>query len=1055
MKDNNLPEEWMEVFQNPGKEYRGTPFWSWNTKLDQEVLDWQITQFKEMGMGGFYIHTRVGLDTEYLGEAYLDCVKKSVAIAKEKGLYACLYDEDRWPSGYGGGKVTMHREYRSKNLLITPFKKGTKVYDNRNFDSMASPSPQGNGSFVAAYDVKLNEDGTLFGYERCEEGAVSRKGYQRWHVYLETAHDSPWFNNQSYVDSLNPEAVRCFLNETHEIYNQAVGPEFAKTIPSIFTDEPQFGKKRCLGTAFTEEEVMLPYTEGFAEGYQQTYGTDLLDHIPELLWELPGGAVSEHRYQYHAYVAERFAQSYCGQVGAWCRKHGISLAGHMMEEPTLQSQTQALGEVMRNLREFDLPGIDMLCDAHEYTTAKQAQSICHQYGKKGVVSELYGVTNWDFDFRGHKLQGDWQAALGVTHRVHHLNWMSMGGEAKRDYPAAIGFQSPWYREYSRLETHFARVNTALRRGKPVVKIGVIHPVESYWILYGPNEQTGLRRQELDDRFQALTEWLLFHNLDFDFLSESLLPGAWDGRRVGEMEYDVILVPGCLTLRNTTLSVLKEFHKRGKTILFMGKIPRFVDARVDNAVSVFAKNCKQIEFARADLLEALEEYRLVDIRYYGEKHLKKPNHKKNWNGACPEKYLYQMRQEGTARWLFIAQGRRDKNPNLILPDDVKIELAGTWKITEWDTAGGTVQKKDADVRNGKTICYHRFYAHDSLLLRLEPSEETCKEEKPCEYTEQTTAEPKWESMDLFCAQAEILREEPNVMILDMPEYQCGQGQWEGPDEILRIDNKLREKLGMPLRMAALAQPWTREANPAGCQLKLKYRFICEEELSNIRFAMEHLECACIMLDGTELEKEAERYYVDPCIRAVRLPLLTKGAHELVLEIAFTENVNLESCYLTGEFDVDVHGSNVVLRKVRQAYNWAGLTGQGMPFYGGNAIYRARVELDPGIYSLQVSKYRAPLLKIIIDGVEAGTIIGAPYQVEFELKTAGSHVIDIKSFGSRINTFGALHNCDEHEIYFDPNAWRTTGDSWSYEYQLKPAGILKAPVLWKRQDIQREE
>ena len=31
---------------------------------------------------------------------------------------------------------------------------------------------------------------------------------------------------------------------------------------------------------------------------------------------------------------------------------------------------------------FQIPGIDMLCDRRELTTAKQAQSIVHQYGKK-------------------------------------------------------------------------------------------------------------------------------------------------------------------------------------------------------------------------------------------------------------------------------------------------------------------------------------------------------------------------------------------------------------------------------------------------------------------------------------------------------------------------------------------------------------------------------------------------------------------------------------------------------------------------------------------------
>ena len=161
-----------------------------------------------------------------------------------------------------------------------------------------------------------------------------------------------------------------------------------------------------------------------------------------------------------------------------------------MEEPTLLSQSYAIGETMRHYRSFQLPGIDMLCDATEYTTAKQAQSAAHQYGREGVLSELYGVTNWVFDFRGHKFQGDWQAALGVTVRVHHLSWVSMAGESKRDYPATINYQSPWYKVFH-VEDHFARLNTALTR-KPVVKVGVVHPVESYWLHLGPEDTTSER-----------------------------------------------------------------------------------------------------------------------------------------------------------------------------------------------------------------------------------------------------------------------------------------------------------------------------------------------------------------------------------------------------------------------------------------------------------------------------------------------------------------------------------------------------------------------------------
>lgn len=53
-------------FQNPGSCYRGAPFWSWNCLITREMIDEQIGYFKEMGMGGFHIHVRVGLKNRYL-----------------------------------------------------------------------------------------------------------------------------------------------------------------------------------------------------------------------------------------------------------------------------------------------------------------------------------------------------------------------------------------------------------------------------------------------------------------------------------------------------------------------------------------------------------------------------------------------------------------------------------------------------------------------------------------------------------------------------------------------------------------------------------------------------------------------------------------------------------------------------------------------------------------------------------------------------------------------------------------------------------------------------
>ena len=151
----------------------------------------------------------------------------------------------------------------------------------------------------------------------------------------------------------------------------------------------------------------------------------------------------------------------------------------------------------------------------------QAQSAVHQYGCEGMLSELYGVTNWNFDFRGHDLAGDWQAA--GSHGACPSSYLDIHGRGgPKEYPASIGYQSPWYEEYCDIENYFARLNTALTRGKPVVRVGVIHPIESYWLYWGPRQQTQGIREEMDENFKKLTQWLLFGLIDFDFYMRSSL-----------------------------------------------------------------------------------------------------------------------------------------------------------------------------------------------------------------------------------------------------------------------------------------------------------------------------------------------------------------------------------------------------------------------------------------------------------------------------------------------------------------------------------------------------
>ncbi|MCQ2396133.1 MAG: hypothetical protein MJ106_00345, partial [Lentisphaeria bacterium] len=689
-KDQN--ESFETLFKAPGALYRDTPFWAWNCHLEEKQLREQIGIFQEMGMGGFHMHSRTGMGTPYLTEEFFDRVKECVDEAKKRGMLAWLYDEDRWPSGAAGGIVTKNPAMRARYLKI----------EFKQLDIEPNAALDNSGTFLESYLVKLDENGCLGDYKRCSKDAAVPAGYKKIWCYLFVAQNSEWYNDQAYVDTLNPKAIREFVRVTHDAYHAHVGEEFGKTVPAIFTDEPQFEAKRPLHFAAQENRIILPYTNDFPETYRKAYSCDFFDTLPELIWELPNGQYSLARYRYHDHVCERFTSAFSDTVGAWCSAHGIRSTGHMMQEPTLYSQTGWLGEAMRSYRGFLLPGIDTLCDCKELSTAKQAQSASRQFGRGGVLSELDGVTDWDFDFAGHKCHGDWQAALGVTVRVPHLSWVSMAGEAKRDYPGSISYQAPWYKKYNVITDHFARVATAMTRGKARCQVAVVHPIESYWLLWGPSDQTATAREQAEENFANLFNWLLHGLIDFDLLSESLLPiqnvHVENGMLcVGEMKYKTIVVPPTITLRSSTLDIIDKFRAEGGDVIFAGDVATLCDAEPSSRPAETAAKCRRTPYARAALLQALEESRDLKIIH-------------SILGGNIGGLLYQMRElPNGQRLLFVV-----RTEHIGMQDPSRVMIKGNWSIENLDTSNGDITPADATFAGNWTTFETILYPHGHLL-----------------------------------------------------------------------------------------------------------------------------------------------------------------------------------------------------------------------------------------------------------------------------------------------------------------------------------------------------
>ena len=81
-------------------------------KRQAEELLRQIGVCRDMGFGGFFMHSRTGLRTEYLGDEWFDLINLCADEGERLGLEAWLYDEDRWPSGSAGGMATDDPQYR-------------------------------------------------------------------------------------------------------------------------------------------------------------------------------------------------------------------------------------------------------------------------------------------------------------------------------------------------------------------------------------------------------------------------------------------------------------------------------------------------------------------------------------------------------------------------------------------------------------------------------------------------------------------------------------------------------------------------------------------------------------------------------------------------------------------------------------------------------------------------------------------------------------------------------------------------------------------------------
>lgn len=192
------------------------------------------------------------------------------------------------------------------------------------------------GKLIATYAVRL-EDRKLASSRILKEGEQANENERVWYAYAESNPPNEYMGDQPYADLLNEKMTNRFVELTHEVYKKHVGDEFGKTIPSMFTDEPQICPSSTLNTSDGEGEVFLPWTPGILDSIKAAKGIDLLERLPYIVWDKEGDD-GWTRTAFLDHVQELFATNYIGVLAKWCKANNLLCTGHMnaVSRDTLQ-----------------------------------------------------------------------------------------------------------------------------------------------------------------------------------------------------------------------------------------------------------------------------------------------------------------------------------------------------------------------------------------------------------------------------------------------------------------------------------------------------------------------------------------------------------------------------------------------------------------------------------------------------------------------------------------------------------------------------------------------
>jgi hypothetical protein len=592
-----------QEFLNPPVNYRMLQI------THQPRLDGTLDSLKKYGYGG--VVSNVGfsnyLQDEGEWQLFLDYMKKCRSL----GMDFWLYDEKGYPSGKAGVLTLQgHPEYETIGIVCKRTEgEGTlshtmpsgKRYTAEPLFICAAPVRNGLYDFSKHIDLTgsniINHTLVWAAPDKKEWGILSfhiKRMYEGTHIVSNVS------DTNRYINVLDKDAVARFITLTHDAYKNRAPEEMAKYVHAIFTDEPSL-----MTSYLKDEDVLLPaipWSRTFRDEFREKYGYDLVPYLP-FLFEDCGSETVYKRLDYWGMVSSLIEKNYYGQIQTWCRANGPAASGHTLLEESLYWHAVYEGNLYRDLRRMDLPGLDMLTSdpmslarSTQIPVPKFVSSVTHMIGKWENMSETschYERTSKipvSFDMRLAAV--GYQYALGLTRVTSYYGYDEFSDKERRLFNDYVG-----------------RLGLVLSKGKHMTDVAVYYPIQTQWGYLTPTRKTTWEppdpmrteapvsvtkndklylyshiisykpdlpiAQRVDAAFGEVSGGLLAGQTDFDYLDDQAILEATvtNGKlEIAGETFCCLVLPETRIIPLSTYRKITDFITSGGYLVTLGKLP---------------------------------------------------------------------------------------------------------------------------------------------------------------------------------------------------------------------------------------------------------------------------------------------------------------------------------------------------------------------------------------------------------------------------------------------------------------------------------------------------